>query len=138
MAPWEGYDPQHGTRTPLAHAPKPSPNPVSITRVFASFVFLWQWGGRAVLGWFALPGRMTLTLYVLQSCIMVPLLYGFGFGLWREVTLAQMVWTGIAFFALQIAFAAWWYRRYRYGPLEWVWRAATLTTWHVPMRRSAR
>lgn len=101
----------------------------------AVFVFLWQWPPRVLLRWFALPGRMTLTLYLLQSCVVVPVLYGFGLGLWREVSSAQMVLAGLAFFAAQIVFAAWWYRHFRYGPLEWLWRAGTLTDWKVPMRR---
>jgi uncharacterized protein len=38
-------------------------------------------------------------------------------------------------FALQCAFAHAWLKRYSYGPLEWLWRAATLRTLQVPMRR---
>jgi len=101
----------------------------------ALFVLLWQWKARSLLRWFALSGRMTLTLYVFQSAVMVPMFYGFGLGLWRDLTTAQSVLIGLTFFALQTAFAAWWYRRFLYGPLEWAWRAGTLTTWSIPMRR---
>jgi uncharacterized protein len=41
---------------------------------------------------------------------------------------------GIGVFALQVAFARWWLARHAYGPLEWVWRAATLRTLRVPLR----
>ncbi|MBA2635325.1 MAG: DUF418 domain-containing protein [Sphingomonas sp.] len=33
--------------------------------------------------------------------------------------------TCIAFFALQAAFSHWWLARFRFGPMEWVWRALT-------------
>jgi uncharacterized protein len=101
------------------------------------FLLLWQARARRALAWFALPGRMTLTLYVAQSCVVVPLLYGFGTGLWDDLSSAQLVLGGHVFFAAQIGFAAWWYRGFRYGPLEWLWRAATLTDWRVPFRRTA-
>ncbi|GAA0267928.1 DUF418 domain-containing protein [Alteraurantiacibacter aestuarii] len=99
------------------------------------FVLAWQTPVRRVLQWLAGPGRMTLTLYVGQSLIAVPLLYGFGAGLWDDGSHAVMVMAGIALFAAQILFARWWYRHYRYGPLEWTWRAATLTRMDVPFRR---
>ena len=42
----------------------------------------------------------------------------------------------IAFFSFQIAFSHWWLARYRFGPMEWVWR--TLTYGERPaMRRAA-
>ncbi len=31
----------------------------------------------------------------------------------------------IAFFALQILYSHWWLARFRFGPMEWVWRALT-------------
>jgi uncharacterized protein len=43
---------------------------------------------------------------------------------------------GLGVFALQCAFAHWWLKRFSYGPLEWLWRAATLRTVAVPMRRA--
>ena len=61
-------------------------------------------------------------------------MYGFGLGLWDDLTNAEMVLIGLAAFAAQIAFAALWFRAFRYGPLEWLWRAATRTTLAVPFR----
>jgi uncharacterized protein len=80
-------------------------------------------------------GRMTLTLYVGQSLVFAPLFYGYGFGLWDDLTNAETVLWGIAAFALQLVLAAAWFRAFRYGPLEWLWRAATRTTLAVPFRR---
>ncbi|MFC3101594.1 DUF418 domain-containing protein [Altererythrobacter lauratis] len=102
----------------------------------AAFVLLWQSGLRPLLGWLAAPGRMTLTLYVGQSLACVPLLYGWGLGLYDDLSHAEAVLWGLALFALQVLFAKAWFARYRYGPLEWVWRAGTRMTWAVPMRRT--
>ena len=99
------------------------------------FVELFQTGARRVLGLLAAPGRMTLTLYVGQSLVFVPIFYGFGLGLWNDITLVQALWIGILSFAAQILFAHWWFRHFRYGPLEWLWRAATWSTLDVPFRR---
>jgi uncharacterized protein len=101
----------------------------------AGFVLLWLTPFRRLLSWLAAPGRMTLTLYVGQSLVFAPLFYGYGLGLWNKLSNAEVVLWGIAAFALQAAAAALWYRYYRYGPLEWLWRAGTRTTLDVPFRR---
>ena len=69
-------------------------------------------------------GRMALTNYVAQSVISTLVFYGYGAGQWglsRSWQLACVV----VVFALQVAFSHWWLARFRYGPLEWVWRAFT-------------
>jgi len=32
---------------------------------------------------------------------------------------------GLAIFPLQMAFAAWWLKRFHFGPVEWLWRCLT-------------
>ena len=103
----------------------------------SAFVLLWDLGAKPALAWLGAPGRMTLTLYVGQSLVCVPILYGFGAGLWDDLSHAQLLLAGIALFAMQAAGAALWYRHYRYGPLEWLWRAGTKGTLDVPMRKAA-
>jgi len=78
---------------------------------------------------------MTLTLYVGQSLVAAPLLYGYGLGLYDAFSSAWMVLGGLAAFAIQLVVASLWFRAFRYGPLEWVWRAATRTTLDVPFRK---
>jgi uncharacterized protein len=80
-------------------------------------------------------GRMSLTCYVTQAVIGVPFFYGFGLGMYRHVGPFAALFFGLAVFAVQCAFAHAWLKRYSYGPLEWLWRAATMCTWQVPMRR---
>ena len=80
---------------------------------------------------------MTLTLYVGQSLVFAPVLYGYGLGLWDDLTTAETVLWGLAAFAAQAALAALWFRHFRYGPLEWIWRAATRMSTAIPFRQVA-
>ena len=99
------------------------------------FIELYQRLKGAVISWLAPMGRMTLTLYLGQSLIFVPIFAGFGLGLYDDMSNATALQIGIVTFALQMVFAAWWFRHFYYGPLEWVWRAATRRTLDVPFRR---
>lgn len=80
-------------------------------------------------------GRMALTHYLLQSVICSLVFYGYGLG-WWGLPRAQQVLFVLVVFALQLALSHWWMARYRYGPLEWVWRAFTYRA-DPPMRRLA-
>ena len=101
----------------------------------ALFVLAWHSPLRAALATLVPAGRMTLTLYVGQSFVFAPLFYGFGLGLWDELSNVETVLWGLASFAFQLGLAALWFRAFRYGPLEWLWRAGTRTTLEVPFRR---
>lgn len=103
----------------------------------AVFVLLWSTPVRRLLALLVPAGKMTLTLYVGQSVVGVALFYGWGLGLWDKVTNGQAVLWGLVAFAAQLVLAAWWFRHFRYGPLEWLWRAGTRTTLDVPFRRTA-
>ena len=80
-------------------------------------------------------GRMTLTFYVVQSLIWVPVFYGFGLGAWKTLPQATALWLGVGYLVIQAVIAQLWFRRFAYGPLEWAWRAATYRTWKVPFLR---
>lgn len=101
------------------------------------FVELWQLGVGRLLRVFAPAGRMTLTLYVGQSLLFVPVFYGFGLGLHDDLGQAQALTIGVIAFALQLLLARLWFAHFFYGPLEWLWRAFTRTTMSVPFRRPA-
>lgn len=96
---------------------------------------LWQCGGRVLLGWLAAPGRMTLTLYIGQSLVFVPFFYGYGSGAWEWISQPEALALGLLSFAIQAVFAHWYFARFHYGPLEWLWRAATRGTTDIPMRK---
>ena len=91
--------------------------------------------GRKILSVLAPAGRMTLTLYVMQNFVFVPLYYGFGLGLHAKLTQIQALGLGVTFFLCQLVFAHLWFRAFVYGPLEWLWRSATYLTLKVPFRK---
>ena len=88
---------------------------------------------RRVLGLLAPAGRMALTNYLLQSLVGILLFHGYGLGLWGMGRAAQLLLV-LLVFAAQVAASHWWLRRFRYGPVEWLWRAATYLRF-PPMRR---
>jgi uncharacterized protein len=100
------------------------------------FVLLYQWAkARAALRLLAPYGRMSLTGYVTQGLVGVPLFYGFGLGLYRYLGPFYSVLLGAGYFAIQCAIARLWLARFAYGPLEWLWRACTFVDFRIPMRR---
>ena len=79
----------------------------------------WRW----LLTLIAPAGRMPLTVYLSQSLIMTGLLFGWGLG-WNDVlTPAGYVGLCFAVFAVQVIACRLWLRWFRFGPLEWLWRA---------------
>jgi len=96
------------------------------------FVSAYYGGAEKQLGVLAPAGRMTLSLYVLQSLVFVPVFYGYGLGLHATMSQLQALLLGLVAFALQLVFAHLWFRRFYYGPLEWLWRAGTYLTVDVP------
>lgn len=79
--------------------------------------------GKQLLGWAAPLGRMAFTNYVAQSVIFGWIFYGYGLGLFGRLGITQSLAIGIIVYTVQVLFSAWWLRRHRYGPLEWLWRS---------------
>lgn len=92
----------------------------------------------SVLKHLAPAGRMTLTLYVLQSCIFVPFFYGFGFNAYASISQAAALSLGVVVWILTLVAARWWFANFRMGPLEWVWRAGTYLSTDVKFRGAAK
>lgn len=102
---------------------------------FALFVLVAQspvWSKRFAF----LPdvGRMALTHYILQSAVLSTLFAAYGLGLHGHLQRGWQILLVVALFALQVAYSRWWMARYRFGPLEWLWRALTYLRL-PPMRR---
>ncbi|MGH7519933.1 MAG: DUF418 domain-containing protein [Gemmatimonadales bacterium] len=92
---------------------------------YAATVALLVVAGRRLVTVFAPVGRMALTNYIMHSVICVVLSYGFGLGLWWRIGAATAMLIAAAIIALQIPLSAWWLSRYRFGPIEWIWRRLT-------------
>ena len=68
---------------------------------------------------------MALTNYLMHSLICITLSYGFGFGLWWRTSPATAMAIAITIIVVQIPLSALWLSRFRYGPIEWIWRRLT-------------
>ena len=90
---------------------------------------------RPLLQGCAAIGRMAFTNYIAQSLIFGWIFFGYGLGQFGRLGAAPVLALGIAVYAAQMAISAWWLRRYRFGPLEWLWRTLMYGTMQ-PMRRT--
>src|SRR5262249_167807 len=70
-------------------------------------------------------GRMALSNYLFQSLICTTIFYGYGLGLFGKVGPAAGLGLTLAIYATQIPLSLWWLRRFRFGPMEWIWRSLT-------------
>lgn len=70
----------------------------------------------------AAVGRVALSAYLTQSIVMTTLSYGYGVGLFGRVGSAGALAIAVAVLVGQVPIAAWWTRRFRFGPAEWLWR----------------
>jgi len=114
----------------------------------SSMFFGWQfnyWGSVAVsLGWMAvvmlvlyyarLPaltarlaavGRMAFSNYIMQTLICGLVFYGHGLGLFGGVARSGQLALVFVIWSLQLWWSPLWLRHFRFGPLEWLWRALT-------------
>lgn len=78
-----------------------------------------------ILRCLAAAGRMALTNYLLQSVICTSLFYGYGFGLAGEMGRFGTMAIALLIFAAQAYLSFIWLKRFRYGPMEWLWRSLT-------------
>ncbi|MBA8680391.1 DUF418 domain-containing protein [Stenotrophomonas tumulicola] len=85
----------------------------------------WIVRARSALGWLAAPGRMALTHYLLQSLLCTWIFYGYGLGFFEQLPRAWQVPFALAVFGAQVWLSHAWLARFRFGPVEWLWRAST-------------
>jgi uncharacterized protein len=103
----------------------------------AALLALWApaasrtWLGSRVVA----AGRMAFSNYLGTSVVMMLLFQGWaGVGLYGELHRAGLLLIVLAAWALMLAWSRPWLARFRYGPLEWLWRCLTYGR-RVPFRR---
>jgi uncharacterized protein len=82
----------------------------------------------------AAVGRMSLTNYLLQSIIIVPICIAFS--LYDRVTPGLGLLLAVVVALVQIPASVLWLRHFRFGPAEWLWRSITYRQLQ-PMRLEA-
>jgi uncharacterized protein len=139
--PWRGIDPLPCRRL---YRERPDRALAGTSRHHPAGAGLWRRHHRhrqsrerkELLGWAAPLGRMAFTNYLAQSVIFGWIFYGYGLGLFGRLGVASALAIGVAVYIGQVFFSAWWLRRYRYGPVEWLWRTLMYGV-RQPMRQTA-
>ena len=72
----------------------------------------------------AAVGRTAFTNYLGTTLVMTALFSGWGLGLFGSLPRATLYLLALPVWAAMLAWSQPWLARYRYGPCEWVWRAA--------------
>ncbi|WP_410661363.1 DUF418 domain-containing protein [Amycolatopsis sp. lyj-112] len=70
-------------------------------------------------------GRIALTNYLVQSLLGLLIFTGIGLGAAGSLSPLATIGLALLIFTGQLAASAWWLRRHRYGPAEWLLRWAT-------------
>ncbi|APE27144.1 DUF418 domain-containing protein [Aurantiacibacter gangjinensis] len=94
--------------------------------------------GATASGWLAerlsAAGRAAFTNYLGTSVLMMLIFHPWAGGLWGELSRPELYLVVALAWAIMLAWSKPWLERYRYGPLEWLWRC--LTYWkRFPLRR---
>lgn len=102
-------------------------NLAAIAAGVAVFVLVYQQNiGAKLLAYWAPIGRLTLTFYILQSIVFVPLYYGFGAAWYDSMGQFWSLIIGVVAWGVQLVMARFWLEYFSYGPLELWWRKLTL------------
>jgi uncharacterized protein len=68
-------------------------------------------------------GQAAFTNYLGTSILMTTIFYGYGLGLYGEVSRVGLWAFVVGAWVLMLLWSKPWLERYRYGPLEWLWRS---------------
>jgi len=96
--------------------------PVMIAAV-AALVILLTRGGGWLTERIAAAGRAAFSNYLGTSLLMTGLFYGWGLGLYGQLSRFELWLPVIIAWALMLGWSRPWLDRFHYGPLEWLWRS---------------
>ena len=100
----------------------------------ALILLLTRSGGRLVAR-IAAAGRAAFTNYLGTSLVMTFVFYGYGLGLYGRLDRAELWLVVLPAWLLMLLWSKPWLDRFRYGPIEWLWRSLARGTVQ-PMRRA--
>ncbi len=86
---------------------------------------------------FASSGRMSLTVYLGQSLLSALIFTAYGLGLFGQFGPAVCLLIAVAVSLFFVWFSHQWFKRYRFGPLEWLLRSVTYWRWQ-PFRKELK
>ncbi|MFE3444419.1 DUF418 domain-containing protein [Nocardia sp. NPDC059180] len=104
-------------------------NPVMTMFYIAVIIWMAHSGRAAALRPMTPAGRMAASNYIGQSVVMAVLFTGYGFALGDRVPPFAVLAIAVVTYLAQLWISERWLRGHRYGPVEWVLRAATYRKW---------
>lgn len=100
-----------------------------VTLTFAYISMIYLFCNKIKLGLFlqslANVGKMSLSNYLFQSLLCSLIFYGYGLGLFENVTYWQSTLMVIIIYLFQLIFSSFWMKRFRMGPFEWLLRGVS-------------
>ncbi|MHC4126644.1 MAG: DUF418 domain-containing protein [Planctomycetota bacterium] len=90
--------------------------------------------------WFCTPlasvGRLTLSVYLLQSVVAAAIMYWWGWGRFNDFTRPELIALVVAICIGLVALSVVWLRFFVIGPFEWMWRSLTYGRWQPMLKRT--
>lgn len=83
---------------------------------------------------FSAAGRMALSNYIGQTLICTTIFYGYGLGLYASIGKAGLMLFVLGVWIVELIVSSLWLSRFRFGPIEWLWRTLTYGS-RQPMRK---
>lgn len=90
-----------------------------------------QFANHPLLHRVAAAGRVAFSNYLGTSILMTFVFYGWGLGLYGSVGRAELYLVVSVVWGIMLLWSKPWLLRYRYGPLEWVWRSLARRQWQT-------
>lgn len=100
---------------------------VAMSLGYAGLIMRWCRGtpGSRLQARLAAVGQTALTNYIFQSVAATLIFYSYGLGWFGSVSRSGQLAVVLAIWAIQLLASPWWIARFRFGPLEWLWRTLT-------------
>ena len=73
-------------------------------------------------------GRMALTNYIFQNTLLGFIFYGYGLAMYNQFTRFELLGIVGIIWVIQVLLSWLWVRRFKQGPIEWLWRKLTYVT----------
>jgi uncharacterized protein len=108
---------------------------VMIGHVSLAMLWLSGAGQNALVARVAATGRMAFSNYLGTSLVMTTIFYGYGLGWFGRLDRAELYLLVPPMWIAMLLWSKPWLDRYRFGPLEWVWRSLARGA-AQPMRRT--
>lgn len=112
-------------------------SPVVLTAMFLGFTgmtffyvfFVAEWAltdrWRSLQRGFAAVGRTALSNYIMQSIVMNVIFMPWGLGFEGQFGPAKTMLLSVPIYVALMMVSVWWVKRFRFGPIEWLWRTLT-------------